>query len=217
MKHTTIAICLVAIFFAACNNEAKTDGGADSSKVTSDAKTDEKWQPVDSATAQKAWMEYATPGAMQKMMADWCGDWNGEGSMWMAPDAAAITASSTMSTKMIFDGRYQEGTYEGNMMGMPFQGKMTMGYDNAKKEFVSSWIDNMGTGILNTSGTWDDASKTLTLQGEQSDPTRPGKTCHFRETLKIVDNNTQIMSMYGPDMKTGKEFKTMEIKLTRKK
>ncbi len=207
MKHTTIAICLVAIFFAACN----------STKGVSNNKPAKAWQAVDSATAQKAWMEYATPGSMQKMMADWCGNWNGEGSMWMSPDAPAITASSTMSTKMIFDGRYQEGTYEGNMMGMPFQGKMTMGYDNAKKEFVSSWIDNMGTGILNTSGTWDDASKTLTLQGEQSDPTRPGKTCHFRETLKIVDNNTQIMSMYGPDMKTGKEFKTMEIKLTRKK
>ena len=217
MKHITITICAAALLFAACNNETKTGGTTDTTSANTANKVEEKWQPVDEATAQKAWMDYATPGAMHKMMADWCGEWKGESSMWMSPDSAAITGSSSMSTKMIFDGRYQEGTYEGNMMGMPFQGKMTMGYDNAKKEFVSSWIDNMGTGILFTSGTWDDASKTLTLQGEQSDPTRPGKTCHFRETLKIVDNNTQIMSMYGPDMKTGKEYKSMEIKLTRKK
>jgi hypothetical protein len=33
----------------------------------------------------------------------------------------------------------------------------------------------------------------------------------------MVDDNTQVMEMYGPDMKTGKEYKNMEIKFTRKK
>jgi hypothetical protein len=32
-----------------------------------------------------------------------------------------------------------------------------------------------------------------------------------------VDDDTQIMEMYGPDPKTGKEFKTMTIKFTRNK
>ena len=31
-------------------------------------------------------------------------------------------------------------------MGMPFNGLSLEGYDNAKKEFTSIWIDNMGTG-----------------------------------------------------------------------
>lgn len=43
-----------------------------------------------------------------------------------------------------------------------------------------------------------------------------GKECEMREVYKIIDDNTQVMDIYGPDMKTGKEFKSMEIKFTRK-
>ena len=46
------------------------------------------------------------------------------------------------------------------MMGMPFQGMSTMAYDNGKKTFMSTWIDNMGTGILETEGTYDAGTKT---------------------------------------------------------
>jgi hypothetical protein len=31
---------------------------------------------------------------------------------------------------------------------MPFEGISTLGYDNAKKTFFSTWIDNMGTGMM---------------------------------------------------------------------
>jgi hypothetical protein len=44
-----------------------------------------------------------------------------------------------------------------------------------------------------------------------------GKECDMREVYKIVDDNNRIMEMYGPDMKTGKEYKNMEIKFTRAK
>jgi hypothetical protein len=101
-------------------------------------------------------------------------------------------------------------------MGMPFEGIATVGYDNAKKVFVSTWIDNMGTGLMKTSGPWDEATKTMTLTGTQTDPAR-GKDCHVREVFKVVDDNTQLMEMYGPDPMTGKEYKMMEIKFTRKK
>ena len=33
----------------------------------------------------------------------------------------------------------------------------------------------------------------------------------------IVDDITHIMEMYGPDVKTGKQYKSMQIKFTRKK
>lgn len=52
------------------------------------------------------------------------------------------------------------------MMGMPFEGHGTLAYDNHRKMFVSTWIDNMGSGIMVLEGTYDDASKTLTLMGK---------------------------------------------------
>ena len=36
---------------------------------------------------------------------------------------------------------------DGKMKDMQFKGMGVEGYDNVKKKFVASWIDNMGTGI----------------------------------------------------------------------
>jgi len=36
---------------------------------------------------------------------------------------------------------------DGKMKDMMFKGMGMEGYDNVKKKFVASWIDNMGTGI----------------------------------------------------------------------
>jgi hypothetical protein len=44
-----------------------------------------------------------------------------------------------------------------------------------------------------------------------------GRECDFKEVYKIIDDNNQVMEMYGPDPKTGQQYKSMEIKLTRKK
>jgi alcohol dehydrogenase YqhD (iron-dependent ADH family) len=41
-----------------------------------------------------------------------------------------------------------------------------------------------------------------------------GQNIPIRQVLKIIDNNTHIMEQYNT--KNGKEFKTMEIKFTRK-
>ena len=49
-------------------------------------------------------------------------------------------------------GRYVIGKFAGTMMGQPFEGMSTMGYDNAKKMFTSTWVDNMGTGIVHYDG-----------------------------------------------------------------
>ena len=118
---------------------------------------------------------------------------------------------------MILGDRYQMSKHTGSFEGMPFEGVSITAYDNAKKMFVSTWMDNMGTGIMKLSGTWDAATKTLTSTGTQTDPSRNGKDCTVREVFKVIDDNNHLMEMYGPDPMTGKEFKAMEVKYTRKK
>lgn len=156
-----------------------------------------------------------TPGPMHKMMASWNGTWDGDISMWMKPGDAPMKNKGTAVNKMVLNGLYQQATHTGNMMGMPFNGMSTLAYDNAKKIFLSTWIDNMGTGIMELKGPWDEATKTITLTGKMVDPGSYAEV-DVKETLQIIDNNTQLMQMFapGPD---GKEFKTMEIRMTRKK
>jgi hypothetical protein len=116
---------------------------------------------------------------------------------------------------MIMDGRYQESTFSGNMMGMPFSGKSLVAYDNHRKVFTTTWIDNMGTGIMIMEGTWDEATKTITSKGKAVNPETKNMD-EKKQVLKIIDDNNQLMEMYTqhPD---GKETKDMEIKYTRKK
>jgi hypothetical protein len=218
MKKVILTACSAMILLVACNSaETKENKTDSSSAATPEVKKENAWVPVDSATQMKAMMDYATPGNMQKMMASWNGTWNGDMTMWEFEGAAPQKMVGTAVNTMLLGGRYQSSKHTGNMMGMPFEGLSLMGYDNAIKKFVSSWIDNFGTGIMMMSGPWDEKTKSLTLTGSMPDICRPGKECTMREVFTVIDNDTQHMEMYGPDSKTGKEFKMMEIKMTRKK
>ncbi|BAV06113.1 hypothetical protein FLA_2128 [Filimonas lacunae] len=214
------ALSAIVLLLASCGggastSENKTDTTASAAPVAVEKK-EEAWQPVDSATEMKAWMEYSTPGESHKEMAKSDGSWTGQTTMWMSMDAPPMTSTSTMVNKMIMGGRYQQSTYSGNFMGMPFEGMSITGYDNYKKKYLSSWIDNMGTGIMNMEGTWDATTKTIAFTGKCTNPAN-GKEYTMREVFTMVDENNHKMEMYGPDSKTGKEYKTMEIVLTKKK
>lgn len=221
MKKILLSACSAALVLIACNGGGETAENkkdtTNSTTATTEVKKDEAWVPVDSATAMKAMMEYGTPGEMHKMLAASTGTWNSETTMWEYEGAAPQKSTGTAVNSMIMGGRYQLSKHTGNMMGMPFEGQSLTAYDNALKKFVSTWVDNWGTGIMTMEGDWDAASKTLKMSGTMPDVTRPGKTCAIREVFTMVDDNTQKMEMYGPDPKTGKEHKMMELNLTRKK
>lgn len=221
MKHFIITACFISVAAMSCNsNETKKDGAATTDSAataaTTPAETSTPAAPLDSATMMKNWMAYSTPGDMHKLMASWDGTWAGDITMWHAPGAPPETSKGTAVNKMIMGGRYQVSTHTGNMMGMPFEGLSTTAYDNAKKTFISTWVDNMGTGIMRMEGKWDDATKTMTQTGKCVDPSAgTDKEMDVRQVLRVVDDKTHVFEMYGPGP-DGKEFKMMEIKLTRK-
>ncbi|HMS63726.1 MAG TPA: DUF1579 domain-containing protein [Ignavibacteria bacterium] len=162
---------------------------------------------------QKAWMEYMTPGPVHEMLSKSDGEWKADISMWMDPTSAPMKTEGVCINKMILGGRYQYSTNTATMMGMPFEGILILGYDNVKKEFVSSWIDNMGTGIMNMTGKWDESTKSANFTGTQVDPVT-GKDIKVREVFKILNDNTQSMEMFME--KEGSEMKSMEIMYFRK-
>ena len=218
MKQITLTLCAVTILLFACNDKKKTDEGK---SATTDTKMDlketskEAMAMPDSATMAKNWQAYMTPGDVHKMMASWDGTWNSDITMWMQPGAPEEKTTSVAVNKMVLNGLYQQSTHTGMMMGMPFNGMSTTAYDIHKKEFINTWIDNMGSGIMVLKGPWDEAIKTLNLKGKATDPGTTGDM-DVRETLKIIDENTQEMEMFSM-MPNGKEFKTINIRFTRKK
>ncbi|MEP7095667.1 MAG: DUF1579 domain-containing protein [Flavobacterium sp.] len=213
MKNLYVILSMLVFCFSSCKKEIKTE--TEATKVTDSVKTEEQIaeQPLDSAAQMKAWKEYATPGNPHKMMADETGTWNCDMTFWMEPNGKPEKANSTAIIKMILGGRYQEANYKGTMMGQPFEGKSTLAYNNASKEYTTTFIDNMGTGMMIAVGKYDEKSKSMELKGETVNPLN-GKKTPYREIYTIVDPTTRKMEMF--DTKNGEEFKSMEIIMKKK-
>ncbi len=162
----------------------------------------------------KAWTEYMTPGPMHELLSRGTGEWASEIKMWMDPSQPPTVTSGTSEVKTILGGRYFEGTHTSDFNGMEMKGKEISGYDNAKKKFFSTWIDNFGTGVMYLEGTYDEGTSTFTYTGNSVDP-MTGKDVPVKETIKRIDEDHSHMEMFMTD--NGEEFKTMEIDFTRKK
>jgi len=168
-----------------------------------------------SAAEMEAFQKSMTPGEQHKRMARMVGDWTFTNKMWMAPGQPPAESGGTMHAEALMGGRYIEHHWSGNFMGMPFEGRGTEGYDNVTKQYRSTWIDNMGTGIMTQTGTCDDGGKKCTYTGTMADP-MTGKDTTTRSVITWVDNDTFTNEMYGNDP-SGKEMKMMEITAKRKK
>lgn len=163
---------------------------------------------------QKAWNEYMTPGWAHEMMASHAGEWTSVTTFWMDPSAPPQTMTGIAKNEMIMGGRYLKSTHSGVMMGMPFEGMSLEGYDNAKKEFTSIWIDNLGTGTSISTGKYDKKTKTITYIGNVYDPMQ-GKDVRIREVVTMIDKDHHKIEMFNQT--DGGEFKSMEIAFERKK
>jgi hypothetical protein len=212
MKSLTISICVVLFAFG-CKNAEQTP---QETKVAAAATTipSSPVEAKDSSVMANAITTNSQPGEMHKMMSLWKGTWTGEVTMWIAPNAQPVKSNATVVNKMVLGNRYQQSSFKGTYQGKPFEGIGTLAYDNSRKLFLSTWIDNTSTGMMTAEGPWDPASKSITFKGTMSD-SATGKLLDTKEIFKPIDNNYQVMEMYAiaPD---GKEFKTMEIKYTRK-
>ena len=182
-------------------------------------KKDEK-QPSE-AEMMAMMTELSKPGENHKLLGSGVGAWTYTLKWWMDPSAAPGESSGTSVVKEVMGGRYfisehtgkmQMPGADGKMTDTDFKGISTEGYDNVKKKFVSSWIDNMGTGIMLSEGDYDAATKSLTYRTECE--MMPGIKTKIRQVVKITDKNHRTFEFY--EDRGGTEVKTMEINYTRK-
>jgi hypothetical protein len=166
-------------------------------------------------------MELAKPGDNHKLVGEGAGNWSYKVKAWMSPDAPPSEGSGTSLGRSILGGRYlvtdHTGKFQmpgpdGKMMDMDFKGMALEGYDNVKKKFVASWVDNMGTGIMNSEGTYDASTKTLTYTSEYEP--MPGMKMKVRQVMKFTDKDHRSMEFF--EVRGDKEVKTMEITYLRK-
>jgi hypothetical protein len=164
----------------------------------------------------QACMEAGMVGKQHTHLAKGVGTWAGKTKMWMAPGSEPMVSECTSVCSAIMDGRFIKCEISGEMPGMgPFNGFGINGFDNVSQKFVSTWIDNMGTGIMNGTGELSADGKVLTWKYNYNCPVTK-KPAVMREVETYTGADTFTLEMFGAEPHTGKEFKMMEIAFTRK-
>jgi hypothetical protein len=161
-------------------------------------------------------MKLATPGAAHEKLDVLVGSWDVKNTMWMDPSKAPMVSEGGVAeNKWVLGGRFLEQRFEGKFMGMPFSGIGYTGYDNYKKKYLGTWMDNFGTTIMNTTGSFDSSGKVLRSTARMDDFST-GKVITVREVLNIVNKDELRLEMFGPGP-DGRDFRMMEIVYKRKK
>lgn len=197
------------------------DAAKNAVEKTKQAAHDAMGGDPDTAKMEQAWMNYSTPNEHHAMLKAYEGTWNVVSRWWQAPGMPPSESTMTAVTRPAMGGRFYIEEMKGEIsMGegapaMPFEGMAIMGYDNHKKMHFSTWIDNMGTGLIMDTGSCSSDGKVITTSSESYNPMYD-KIVPMRSVATIVDENTRRLEMYGPGP-DGKEFKTMELVYTRAK
>lgn len=225
-----ILVLFSAIAFVACNtseNEEQRERkpmafevvNGPASTATGENRKHEGNMSSDGATramqADPQVVANAMPAEQHRQLAASEGLWRTEMTYWTAPGANPTTVKGTCDIKMVLGGRYQQSMYKSEANGAPFEGIGYIAYDNARKMYISTWIDNTGTGMVYLEGGYDRADATTEMIGQCTEVA----SCRqrgMRQVTTNIDRNTQILEMYQtPD--GGEEYKSMQVKFTRVK
>ena len=104
--------------------------------------------------------------------------------------------------------------FTGDFGGMPFEGRGIDAYDVHKKQYVSMWVDLWSASPMVSQGTWDSATKTMTMRADGVDMNGAPQKQKLVTTWKSDDEMDFVMWVPGAD---GKESVAMTIRYQRRK
>jgi hypothetical protein len=164
---------------------------------------------------QEGEMPMEKPGPEHKRLTELAGTWDYVSKLRMDPSAPWTESKGTEVIESACGGFWIVTKNNGDMMGMPMEGRQQLGYDTNKKKYVGTWIDNFGSYMTTMEGDWDEKTKTLTLHSDMFDP-MSGSTVKTKMTTEHVSKDHTIFRMTFPSP-DGKDFVGMEVDSKRRK
>lgn len=131
-----------------------------------------------------------TPGPQHEVLKAFEGSWVGHGSWTEGGSTSKFTED--LSAKLVFGGRFLE--IQGKNVreataktpATTLTGLMLLGFDNAKQKYVQTMVGDSSTAIVPAEGTYDAATKTLTLAWTET--LAHGKERKVRMVERLVPN-----------------------------
>lgn len=160
------------------------------------------------------WMKYATPGENHEKLQAMVGEWDFELTFWHTPDSEPQVSKGETKIKSIMDGRFLKQKATSEMHGQPFKGMGIIGYNNEKQHYESVWIDNMGTGMMKSTGRYDAEKNAIIESGTYTCPQTNGDK-QFSAVTMFPDENTFTYEWFIYD-ENGESYRAMKIIHTKK-
>ena len=176
------------------------------------AKAAPKAKAMSEAEMMAQWQAAMTPSAGHARFMPMVGTWRAKTTFTMAPGGPEEVSGGTSIHRMVLGGRYLEQIYKGTAMQMPFEGIGYTGYDNVQKRYVGTWMDTMGTGLMNSVSVGNPTDERIDFVAEAIEPS--GAKRSFETIVRVQNHGRHSYEMWttGPN---GKKFRTMIVEYER--
>lgn len=155
----------------------------------------------------KELMKTTVPGPEHRLLEAISGMWNYSLTSYMEVSKPS-NSSGTAKGEMMLGGRFARFESTGKVLGRDFSTFWLVGFDRRRDKYFIVECNDMGTHAERAEGTYDEASKTLTLNGKDDEEGVP-----FRFIFRLIDSDHMSFS-FVIDMNGG-TMKVIEIDYTR--
>lgn len=130
------------------------------------------------------------------------GEWTTESKAIMGSDQPPMQSSGTLTSRKL-GGFWVLNEMKGEWSGEPMTGIQTIGYDEAKKNYVGTWVDSATAFMWQYEGNVDPSGKVLTLEADGPNFVDGNKLTKFQDIyeFKSADEILLTSRMLGTDGK----------------
>jgi hypothetical protein len=157
----------------------------------------------------EAFQKLAAPGEHHEHLGRQAGSWDFTAKVWSPMGGEPMESTGSIEASWIMGGRFLQQEITTTFMDIPFQGVGIDGYDNLGKQYVSMWVDNMGTGIVHFEGSCETGGKVRTMVAEVPNPMN-GEMMKNKGVTTILNDNSYMYESFIIQA-DGTEFKQMEL------
>lgn len=152
----------------------------------------------------------AAVGDEHRRLATLAGTWSVKQSLWLDDAKVPQVDAGTAVFTAVLGGRHlqQDLRVRSNP---PFQGLGFTGYDNASRQYYTSWMDINFTGVLLLHGDYDAGARVYRFHGAM--PGADGESVPTREELQLVDGKHVIARFF--ETRRGRESLVVELDYSR--
>ncbi|MBE7455117.1 MAG: DUF1579 family protein [Phycisphaerae bacterium] len=155
------------------------------------------------------------PAREHALLKQLVGEWDMTFKMYTHPDQPPTESRGTDSVRQLGD-HWVISEMRTTLMGAPYHGVMSLGFDPAKKQVQGTYIDSFGCMLWVYKGTVNEAGDTLTLETEGQSLERIGATAKYKEVIQITGKDTRTFHS-STQFENGTWVNVVTIEYIRKK